>query len=240
VGLSLQSQIGHYVRSETQLDNAKLRRLALDHLTLTCQLWQVFLAESVRPDLLQHLQGLGSATQLQSIFFRELEDSFRGRAQMPQCLAYLDLLIVAAQSQPRFLEMLLKSDPSRKKAVDQLCAAILKQLREAPANEDILMKEQQLHIKFKVTALLSCLAKKRLCIEVVSHNDGAFLGALMQHVVVEECFKRVHEQRFSLNAGFLEPVVSLDARFEEAQNAFNFQTRSVSNHCLAKVTVCLF
>lgn len=55
----------------------------------------------------------------------------------------------------------------------------------------MLQDQQKLHIKFKFTALLSVLAKKRLCIEFLTYKDGTFLQCVMQHIIEEECLKRI-------------------------------------------------
>lgn len=52
VSITLQSQIAHYISSESQHLMDLTRAKALDHLTLTCQLWQKFQVESVRTDIL--------------------------------------------------------------------------------------------------------------------------------------------------------------------------------------------
>ena len=73
----------------------------------------------MRPDLLQLLQGLGSTANLHSIFFRGLELAFSGTAaSLTQCLAYLDLMTMAAQTQPRLLELLLKADANGLQALN--------------------------------------------------------------------------------------------------------------------------
>lgn len=57
------------------------------------------------------LQGLGSSNKLHNVFFSELKVAFSGTmSSLPQCLAYLDLLIVATQTQPIFVELLFKID----------------------------------------------------------------------------------------------------------------------------------
>ena len=50
--MSLQSQLAFYASPFNAIASRKVKTAALDHLTLTCQLWQSFLTEAVRPDLL--------------------------------------------------------------------------------------------------------------------------------------------------------------------------------------------
>ena len=84
------------------------------------------------------------------------------------------------------------------------------------------------------------LAKKRICIDFVSHKDGQFLCSVMQHVIEEECLKRLMADRVALNGNYLEPVVTLDEEYVAKRNNFNIRTRRVANQCLAKVTICLY
>ena len=51
VSLSLQSQIAHYISPGARMDNSQVRTSALDHLTLSCRLWESALVGQVRPDL---------------------------------------------------------------------------------------------------------------------------------------------------------------------------------------------
>ena len=104
--------VAHYILPTSRLGYQQLRTRALDHLTLTCKLWQISSVESVRPDLYQLLQSLGSASQIEQLFCQQFE---LGLANLPQCLSWLDLLILAAETQPRFLEMILKEDGRPKK-----------------------------------------------------------------------------------------------------------------------------
>lgn len=94
--------------------------------------------ESVRPDLYHLLQGLGTSTQLEQMFFQQLVEAFSDRLwTLPQCLAYLDLMIVSAQSQPRFLEMLLKEEPSKKRALKKLATQVVGIIQNRDDNPSI-------------------------------------------------------------------------------------------------------
>lgn len=44
-------------------------------------------------------------------------------------------------------------------------------------------------MKFKLTALLSTIAKKRLCIEFLSFGNDLFMVSLWDKVILEECLK---------------------------------------------------
>ena len=61
MSVSLQSMVAHYILPSSRLGGQILKARALDHLALTCKIWQSNLVESVRPDLYQLLQGLGPA-----------------------------------------------------------------------------------------------------------------------------------------------------------------------------------
>ena len=71
--ISLQSLIAYYLNPVNTVESFSVRAAALDHLSLTCQLWQTCLAESVRPDLVQLLNGLGARSHLEHIFCSQLE-----------------------------------------------------------------------------------------------------------------------------------------------------------------------
>ena len=73
MSISLQSIVAHYILPSSRLGSQILKARALDHLTLTCKLWQSNLVESVRPDLYQLLQGLGSANQVENLFCQQFE-----------------------------------------------------------------------------------------------------------------------------------------------------------------------
>ena len=132
MSISLQSMVAHYILPSSRLSSQILKARALDHLTLTCKLWQSNLVEAVRPDLYQLVQGLGSANQIEQLFCQQFEQCVSENTvlSLQQCLAWLDLLILAAETQPRFLEMLFKHDgsQSKKQQVDNMCGALLKLL----------------------------------------------------------------------------------------------------------------
>ena len=65
--------------------------------------------------------------------------------------------------------MFLRDDKSERNA--RLCNAIVSTLASG-ARENILAEEQSLHIKFKFVALLSLLAKKRICLNFLSFKDS--------------------------------------------------------------------
>ena len=55
--------------------------------------------------------------------------------------------------------------------------------------QNIYEEQLRVHMKFKLTALLSTIAKKRLCIEFLSFENDLFMVSLWDKVILEECLK---------------------------------------------------
>ena len=239
--ISLQSLIAHYVNPVSTLESFRVRTAALEHLCLTCQLWQNCLAESVRPDLVQLLSGLGARSQLETIFCTELELGLTGSVlSLPQGLAFLDLLLVAAQSQPSLLELLFNTDANRKKERAQLTSKMLHLLEDGHPNGSLLQEEQLVAIKFKLAALLCHMAKKQLCVDFVVAKDGNLLAAVFKNVIDHHCFRGIASERVHLDGHFLDPLVPLDSDFESKRMKFEMRTRVVRKQSEAKVVLCLY
>ena len=133
--------------------------------------------------------------------------------------------------------MLLRDDRSERNA--RLCNAIVSTLGSG-ARGNILAEEQSLHIKFKFVALLSLLAKKRVCLDFLSFKESQFLRDSMQHVIEAECLRRITKENVNLGGRYPEAVVAIDENQPNQRSQFNLASRKVANQCLAKVTICLF
>lgn len=59
--------------------------------------------------------------------------------------------------------MLLKEEQSKKRALTKLAQLAIATISNRDANYGVIQKEQKLQIKFKFTALISVMAKRRLC-----------------------------------------------------------------------------
>ena len=103
--------------------------------------------------------------------------------------------------------MLLRDDRSERNA--RLCNAIVSTLGSG-ARGNILAEEQSLHIKFKFVALLSLLAKKRVCLDFLSFKESQFLRDSMQHVIEAECLRRIAQEKISFSGRHPEAVDAID------------------------------
>lgn len=84
------------------------------------------------------------------------------------------------------------------------------------------------------------MAKKRLCMDFITHNDGNLISSLYQNVIEQECLGRLMITSVALNGSYLKPVVPMDADFDTNLHEFGTKTRLVRNQCTAKVVLCLF
>ena len=111
--------------------------------------------------------------------------------------------------------MLLKEDSNNKKQLlARIATAMQKMLASHSQAQDILQGQQHLHIKFKMTALMSLLSKKRLCLDFLHNRQGEFMIDLWRHVIEDECLRRIIQEKISLNATYLEPVIALEDDYE--------------------------
>lgn len=133
--------------------------------------------------------------------------------------------------------MFLRDDRSERNA--RLCNAIVDTLASG-ARANILAAEQSLHIKFKFVALLSVLAKKRICLNFLSFKESQFLRDSMQHVIEAECLRRITQEPVNLSGRHHEAGVAIDEDVPSQRSQVNLASRKVANQCLAKVTLCLF
>ena len=110
--ISFQSLIAHYANPRnTGVDSFEVRTHALEFLSLCCQLWDKFHTEATRPDLLQLLRSFSIMLNVDELYAKELDCCLSSSiTSLPQCLAMLDLLILSSQTQPRFVEMVLRCD----------------------------------------------------------------------------------------------------------------------------------
>ena len=239
--ISLQSLIAYYLNPVNTVESFSVRAAALDHLSLTCQLWQTCLAESVRPDLVQLLNGLGARSHLEHIFCSQLEQGLSGSVlSLPQGLAFADLLLVAVQSQPSLLELIFNSEANQKREKSLLAQKMLKLIEDGHPNASYLQEEQLVALKFKLSALLSSMAKKRLCVDFAVAKDGHLFSAIFKNVIEHHCFKGIASERVNLNGEYLDPLVPFDADFESKRIKFEMRSRLVRKQSEAKVVLCLF
>ena len=70
---------------------------------------------SEKPDLFQLLQELNSTQQIQANLLKQFIGALeQGNRSLENCIAFLDLLIYAANSQHSFIEMLFMTNQSNK------------------------------------------------------------------------------------------------------------------------------
>ena len=117
---------------------------------------------------------------------------------------------------------------------------MFKLLQSDNMNHNILEEQQRLHVKFKLTALLSSMAQKRLCIDFVSAQDCRFLTILWENVIEDECLRRLMQERIHLNGTYLEPIVEFDEELQRKKITANTAARKATNQCMAKVTICFY
>ena len=65
------------------------------------------------------------------------------------------------------------------------------------------LRESVTLLKYKLTIFISLLSQNRICSAFIQNNDSKFIGALMDHVVLQNCMKMATQTKPIFNGEYL-------------------------------------
>ena len=139
------------------------------------------------------------------MFQGQLIDSFKRAERLPLCLSFLDLLIQAAQTQNRFLEMIFDSTENQGASIQELFKTFIYELENRQNESNQYYADLSILLKYKMTIFISLLSQKRICQKFTQFNDSKFISTLMNSVVLQHCLKMSSSFDGVFNGSYLEP-----------------------------------
>lgn len=118
-------------------------------------------------------------------------------------LRFIDLLIIAADTQPKFIEMVLASDDKVMRVkVAESFIQLIKLNNHANANEE--KQQQAIELQSKLIIMFSLIAQRRFCVDMMSHNDYEIVRSLHKYSLEQVCL-RIVDSKIRFNGEYIKP-----------------------------------